>query len=477
MARLITKVGVRMDKRILIIGGGPGGYVAAIRASQLGAKVTLVEKQDLGGTCLNRGCIPTKALYKSAEVINMINNSKDFGIMVDYYNIDVNMLQKRKSDVVDKLVGGIKVLLKSNGVDIIKGNATIKDEYNVSVVKEDGKVININTDYMIIATGSQPFVPPIKGIESNGVLTSSELLEFEEIPESLTVIGGGVIGLEFAGIFNAMGTKVTIVESLPNILNNFDKDIYKRLASYLKRRGIKILTNTTVEEIASVEYGLNLTVSGKKGERILKSEKALISTGRRPFIEGLGLDRIGVSYNKGIKVDENFRTNVKNIYAIGDVIGGAMLAHVASHHGIIAAEGIMGVNNIKNTDVIPSCVYITPEVASVGYTEDYLKDKDIDYKTSKFMIGANGKAITMGETDGFVKIIADESNRILGVHIIAPHASDIIHEGTIAIAKGLKVEDFSDIIHGHPTVSESFMEALMGITGEAIHMAPQKKRR
>lgn len=464
-----------MDKDVIVIGGGPGGYVAAIRAAQLGKKVALIEKDKFGGTCLNRGCIPTKALYKEAEILNTLKCIDEYGINIDSYKIDVEKIQTRKQGIVDQLVSGIEQLLKANSIEVIKGSVSFKDKNTMMVSLEDGSTKEITASNIIVAAGSKPAVPPIPGADMAGIYTSEDILNFESIPESLTIIGGGVIGMEFAGIFNSMGTKVTVVEFLPNILGNVDSDIVKRFQVSVKKRGISVNTSCKVTKIEKTDDGFKVYAEGKKGEIQIDSEKVLISTGRIPSIEGLNLENAGIEYDrKGIKTDENYETNIKGIYAIGDVNGKIMLAHAASYQGIKAAEAINGIHKRAANPVVPGCIFVFPEIATAGITEDEAKTKGMEYKTSKFMFGANGKALTLGEPEGFVKVISS-SDTIIGVHIMGPHASDLIHEGVLAITNKLDVDAVINTIHAHPTLSESFSEAVAGLKGEAIHIAPLRR--
>jgi dihydrolipoamide dehydrogenase len=464
-----------MDKDLIVIGGGPGGYVAAIRAAQLGGKVCLIEKDKLGGTCLNRGCIPTKALYRNAELLNTLQNMHEFGITVGKPEIDIEKIHCRKQCIIDQLVGGVAQLLKANNVEVVNGSARFKDKNTVEVSLADGSTREISSNNIIIATGSAPAIPPIEGADTEGIYTSEDILNFDSIPRSLAVIGGGVVGMELACIFNAMGTKVTVIEFLPNILGQIDSDITKRLTVSLKKKGIDINISTKVTKVEKSSNGFIVYGEGKKGEIKVESEKLLISAGRTPVVSGLDLERMEIEFDrKSIKVDSNYETNVKGIYAVGDVNGKMMLAHAASHQGILAAEKIMGVEASTTNHVVPSCVFIFPEIASVGITEDEAEKEGISYKVSKFMFGANGKALALGEGEGFVKVIGSE-DMILGVHIMGPHASDLIHEGTLAIANNITIEQLKNTIHAHPTLSEAFSEAVMGLKGEAIHLVPPKK--
>lgn len=463
-----------MDKDIIVIGGGPGGYVAAIRAAQLGAKVSVIEKRDLGGTCLNRGCIPTKVLCKNAEILHTLNHIEDFGVKVSDYSIDVEKIQQRKGEVIDKLVGGVSTLLQANGVAVLRGEAVIEDKNTVRVKLQEGGEKEITTKNLIIATGSEISMPPISGINLPGVIGTDELLEFKEIPKRLVVIGSGVIGIEFANIFKNLGSEVTIFSS--RLLKRTDSDISKRFTAYIKKQGVKV-NNLRASEICKTDNGLLVKGQSPKGEVETEADVVLVASGRVPCFGGIDLERLGIEYDeKGIKVDEYYETNVKGIYAIGDVIGGMMLAHAASNEGIKAVERIMGVLQAPDNAVVPDCIFASPEIAYVGLTEQQAKEKGLDYEVSKFMFGANGKALALGEPDGFVKVIATKEEKIIiGVHIMGPHASDLIHEGTLAISKKLNARDIASTVHAHPTLSEAFYEAVLGLNGEAIHMVPAKR--
>ncbi len=460
-----------MAKRIVIIGGGSGGYVSAIRLSRHGNEVVLIEKDRLGGTCLNRGCIPTKALYGSAETLHAARNGGSFGIHFDgTINIDPSGIQERKNEVVGSLVSGVAQLLKANGVRVVNGEARILDG---SVLAADEV---LNYDELIIATGSVPAVPPIEGIELEGVVTSDELLGFEEIPAELIIIGGGVIGMELAGIMNEFGSKVTVLEAMPAILPMVDSEIVRRLTPILKRSGIEVITSAVVNCICVSDGRLSVTYSTKKGEETRSSDKVLLSVGRRPNTCGLGLDEAGIAYDrKGIITDDNFETSVKGIYAIGDVNGRVLLAHAASAQAEYVAELISG-NEASIGKIIPSCVFMFPEIAQAGETEDQLKASGTEYTVSKFQFGANGKALAMGQGEGVIKVLGDRGGKLLGVHIMGPHASDLIHEAVLLMENGQGVEASRRMIHAHPTLSEALHEAVMGLAGDAVHMMPQKRR-
>lgn len=465
----------KLEKDIVIIGGGPGGYESAIRAAQLGASVTLIEKENLGGTCLNWGCVPTKTLYRNAEIINTLKDLDSFGIEIEGYKIDVEKIQKRKEEVINKLRSGIESLIKGNKIEQIMGTAQIKDKNTVVITKED-EVISIKTKNIIIATGSEPAKLNIPGGDNEEIWSSKEILDFKEIPENLLIIGAGVIGMEFAGIFNSFGSKVTVVEFMPSILSNLDLDITKRYSLLAKKKGIDIYTKTKVNRIEKNGDKFTIYGEGPKGDMIFEVDKVLIATGRIPYINSLNVEEMGIKYNKkGITVDENFQTNIEGIYAIGDVNGISMLAHAASFQGIHVVEKIMGeVTSISN--FIPSCIFLFPEIATVGITEEEAKNKNIAYKTGKFMFGGNCKALALGETDGFVKVITSEDDKIIGVHIMGPHASDIISEGIIAVNKNMSIDELKNIIHPHPTLSEAFYEAALDVNGMGIHIMPSRKK-
>lgn len=469
-------------KNIAVIGAGPGGYVAAIRGAQLGANIYLIEsgKQGIGGTCLNRGCIPTKTYFRNAEIMTNIKRSEEFGIKVDNYSLDGKVLQERKNKVVSQLKGGIETLIKSyENIELINGNASIKDKNTIIVQCDNGEEREIAIDNIVIATGSEPTMTETKGVELEGVITSDDLLDMEEIPETLIVVGAGVIGVEFASIYNGLGSNVILLAS--RMLKNADMEVRKRITPYLKRQGIDVYMDIRAKEIIKEGDKLRVVAKYKTKDKEVEvvGDKVLIASGRGAVVEGLNLDGVGIEYNhKGIHVNDDFETNIEGIYAIGDVNDvGIQLAHVASSQGIYVMEKLMGLEPEINLDVYPNCVFCLPEVAHVGLTEEEAKEKGIDYKSSKFLFGANGKALTLGETDGFIKVLADDNNKIIGVHIIGPHANDLIHEGALAIANELNVGHIAKTIHAHPTLSEAFAEATLGLNDQAIHMARPRKRR
>ena len=470
-----------MTKDIAIIGAGPGGYVAAIRAAQLGANVYLIENREIGGTCLNRGCIPTKTYFKNAEFMKDVRRSEEFGLKIDNYSLDGKVLQSRKNKVVNNLVTGIEQLLGSyKNIEVINGTASIKDKNTVLVDVKEGDTREITIDNIIIATGSTPQMTETKGVDLKGVITSDDLLEMDEIPKSLVVVGGGVIGLEFASIYQELGTQVTLLAS--RILKDMDKEISRRLPMFFKKQGMTVYTDIRAKEIQQDGDSLKVLAKYKeKDEEVeVTADYVLIASGRKPVTEGLGLEEVGIEHDrKGIKVDKNYQTTAEGIYAIGDVNStGIQLAHVASSQGTFVVESILGENPDINLEVWPSCIFTLPEVSFVGQTEDELKASGMDYNSSKFLFSANGKALSLEEGEGFIKVFSSkEDDKLLGVTILGPHANDLIHEGALVISNGLGIDGITRTIHAHPTLSEAFIESVEGLHDRAIHMAPPRKRR
>jgi len=457
---------------VVIIGGGPGGYVSAIKAAHLGLKAVLVEKDKLGGVCLNRGCIPTKALVSTAELLNHLQRAGEFGIQVKDYSIDFPAIMKRKELIARRLSSGVGQLMRANQVRVVRGEGQIVEAGKVEITDTAGEKEVIKTKNIIIATGSKVMRLPIPGIDSGGVITSDEALSLSELPSRMLIIGGGVVGIEFAGIFKALGVKVTVVEMLPRILLPIDEEIARRLTQILKRKGIEILTDCKVKEIKKNHQNLEVLVSTTDGEKKLETEKVLLAAGRVPELGNIDVQRLGIELDKGaIKVDEKMRTNIPGIYAVGDVVGRIMLAHVASREGIVAVENISGKEVLMDYKVVPNCVFSMPEVASVGLTEEEARKENDNIKVSKFPFMANGKALGMGETEGMVKIIADSNTlELLGVHILGAHASDLIAEGTLALSMEATAEEIVNTIHAHPTLAETIAEAAEGIVGKPIHL-------
>lgn len=464
--------------KLMIIGGGPGGYVAAIRAAQLGAEVTLVEKSALGGTCLNAGCIPTKALLHSAELYHEIkNDAKKNGVLADSLSLDFGAMQKRKASVVKQLVGGVGGLMKANGITVVKGTAKFKTADIVEVTGEE-EAVELTAEKIIIAAGSVPSAVPIPGADLDGVVDSTGALAFDDVPESLCIIGGGVIGIEMAHLYQRLETKVTVVEMLPDILMNMDQDIVAVMKKQMKRNKIDLLLETRVERLEKDEQELKVHVTDKAGEeKEIAAQKVLMCVGRRPAVEELGLEDIGIATERGrIVVDANYRTNLENVYAIGDCIGGVMLAHAASAEGISAVEGIMGIAPHMDFRTVPSCIYTKPELSGAGLTEKEAAERNLDYEIGTFPLMGNGKALIEGDTSGLMKIIADkESGRVLGIHMCGPGATELIAAGAMAIHKNAVVEDFLSTIHAHPSVAEAVQEAAHAVFGNALHMPPSGK--
>ncbi|MFV9510763.1 dihydrolipoyl dehydrogenase [Tepidibacillus sp. LV47] len=466
---------------VAFIGGGPGGYVAAIRAAQLGLKVAVVEKERLGGTCLHHGCIPSKSLLRSAEIYRNAKEGEEFGIIAENVTFNFAQVQERKRKVVDQLTKGIEHLFKKNKITVFEGYGRIIGSLStalangtISVEKANGEKEIIYAKNVIIATGSRPRTLPGLKIDGTYVLTSDEALELQELPNSMIIIGGGVIGMEWASLLNDFGVDVTVVEFLPRILPLEDADISKDMTRVMKKRKVKIYTSTAVipESVKVIDGHVEL--EAKKGDQIiqLSADKVLVSVGRLANIDDIGLENTKVEVERGvIKVNEFYQTAEPNVYAIGDVIGGLQLAHVASHEGIIAVEHIAGKDpHPMDYLAVSKCTFTNPEVASVGMTEDEAKEKGYDVKVGKFQFRGIGKALVHGEVDGFVKIVADKkTNEVLGVHMIGPHVTDMITEA--GLAKVLKATpwEISHTIHPHPTLSEAVLEAALDVDGKAIH--------
>ena len=457
---------------VVIIGGGPGGYVAAIKAAHLGLKAVLVEKDKLGGVCLNRGCIPTKALISTAELLNNLQRAEEFGIQVKDYSFDFPAIMKRKDLITQRLSSGVGQLMKANQVRVARGEGQIIEPGKVEITDSAGEKEVIKTKNIIIATGSKVMKLPILGIDSEGVITSDEALSLSELPSRMLIIGGGVVGIEFAGIFRALGVEITLVEMLPRILPSVDEEIARRLTQLLKRKRIEILTDCKVKEIKSTNQNLEALVSTSDGEKKIETQKILLAAGRVPELGNIDVQRLGIELDgKAIKVDKKMRTNIPGIYAVGDVVGRIMLAHVASREGIVAVENISGKETLMDYKVVPNCVFSMPEVASVGLTEEEARKENNNIKVSKFPFMANGKALGMGETEGMVKIIADaDTSELLGFHILGVHASDLIAEGTLALSMEATAEEIVNTIHAHPTLAEAIAEAAEGIIGKPIHL-------
>jgi dihydrolipoamide dehydrogenase len=460
--------------KLTIIGAGPGGYVAALKAAQLGAQVTVIEDTEVGGTCLNRGCIPTKALVASSEALHKAKNLDEFGIEVTGdINPNISKIMERKNKVVSTQVKGIRSLFKSWGINLIEGRGMILTPEKVEVQKEDNTTEIIETDKIIIATGSRPAQIPIFPFDGEHIMSSDDALNIKSIPKSLIIIGAGVIGCEFACIFKELGTEITMVEMMPRAVSTEDPEISEILEKELKKKKIKLLTGVKVDRVEGQHDGIHVHLADGKE---LVAEKLLVSIGRALNTENIGLEAVGIK--KGargeILVNEKMETNIEGIYAIGDVTGGILLAHMASKEGIVAAYNACGIEKKIDYSVVPAAIFTSPEIGSVGLREHQAKDKGINIKTGHFQFRALGKAHAMGEIAGMIKIIADaDTDKVLGVHIIGPHASDLVHEGALAMKAGLTTKEVADMIHAHPTLAEGLMEAAEDVHGEAIH-APKK---
>ena len=465
-------------KKVVVIGGGPGGYVAAIRAAQLGGDVTLVEKARLGGTCINVGCIPTKALLHASEVLETIRNGAAIGIDAGSPVVDWSRVQEHKNAIISQLVKGIHGLLGSNGVSLLQGEGSFLDEKTLAVRTGKGTE-KIQGDVFIIASGSEPVSPPIPGIDLEGVIDSTGALELQDIPSSMVIVGGGVIGIEFASLYNSFGCDVTIIEMLPDILPGADREVASTMRRIFERKGITIHTGSRVSSVAVKGGYLTVTANLEGEEKTLKAEKVLVAVGRRPLTGKLNLEAAGVRSEKGrIQVDEHQRTNKRNIYAVGDCCSPIMLAHVAMREGIVAAENIFGQAVKMDHLTTPGCVYTSPEVAWAGMTEEQARSEGKGVRTGIFPLVANAKSLTLGETSGMIKIIADEKyGEILGVHIIGPRATDLITEGALALRLEATLEEIADTIHAHPTVGEAMAEAAHVALGMGIHISSAKGKK
>ena len=461
------------DTSVVVVGGGPGGYVAAIRAAQLGGKVTLIEKNKLGGTCLNVGCIPTKVLLHAAEALTEAKHMDNLGIQVSVNGIDWKAVQSRKEAVTNQLVSGVTGLMKANKIRVIEGTASFASKTALEVVKKDGTKENVPFDKVILATGSVPAVPPIPGVKENAAcVDSTGALAFDHVPETLLVIGGGVIGMELATAYSRFGAKVTVVEAMPKLLPMMDGELTAMLRKKMEASGVTILTEAKVQSVEAAPVGAKVQVEVSGKVESFEAEKVLVAVGRRTDTEALGLDKVGIAHDRGrITVNDKMETNVPNIYAIGDCLGKVMLAHVASAQGEVAAENALGETVVYDGKTNPSCVYTDPEFAGVGLTEEKAKEEGIPYQVGKFPLMANGKALIMNGGEGMIKfIIGKEYGEVLGVHILGPRATDLIGECALAIGMEATVDEIYATIHAHPTVTEAVREAALAATKRAIHI-------
>jgi dihydrolipoamide dehydrogenase len=464
---------------LCVIGAGPGGYVAAIKAAQLGLKTVVVERDELGGVCLNRGCIPTKAMLRSANLFETFKHGADFGILADNVRIDFGQVIARRDKIVKQLTGGVGTLLQSNGIELVRGSATLLGPGRVRVGGDQGGEIQVKS--VILATGSAPAKLPIPGADGPGVIDSDGALALTRVPSRLLIIGGGAVGCEWANVFHAFGSKVTLVELLPNLLPVEDEEMGKALGRSFSRRGIDVRTGAKVERIEEGEDDARLcTVVDAEGKaEQIAVDLVLIGVGRRPVTDGLGLEQAGVKLERGwVIVDDQLRTNLEGVYAIGDLTAKKLLAHLASHQGIVAAENSAGHGTTMDYKVVPGCTYTHPEVASVGLTEAQARAAGHDVQVGRFPFSVSARAMTAGDTEGLVKVVADAKyGELLGVHIIGPEASEMIPESALALRLEATLEDVTATIHAHPTLGEATMEAALAATGASIHLPKPRERR
>lgn len=458
---------------VVVIGSGPGGYVAAIKGAQLGGKVALVEGHKIGGCCLNVGCIPTKALVHAATTYLNAKESSKFGVDVGEVKLNLAGAMAHKSKTVSQLVGGVEMLLKGNGVTVYRGWANVPAPGKVEVTYEDGSKETLETKNIILATGSSQQLPPVPKESLVHAISSDDALELDHVPERMLVIGGGVLGVEFACIWNAFGSKIDMVKRSPLILPPVDEEISRRLMPMLRRKGINVHSGIYIKDLRE-EGGEKVLVADTKdgGPKEFRADTILIAMGRVPYFGGIDLTALGIEHDRrGIKTDDTMQTNVKGIYAIGDVVGKTFLAPVASVEGIVAIENIFGHESHMDYRVIPACVFSIPECASVGLKESEAKEQGYNVKVSKFPFSANGRALSIGETEGLVKVIGDaDTGKILGVHILGPHADDLIHEAALAMQAGMTAKEVANMIHAHPTLPEAMFEAMHGVSAKPIHL-------
>lgn len=458
---------------LAILGGGPAGYVAAISAAQRGARVVLVEKQRVGGTCLNVGCIPTKVLATAAELLYRAKHAGEMGLAIPRADVDLPALMGRKRAVVDQLVGGVEQLLRARRITLVRGTAMLVRPDALRIVADEGGVRELLAGRVILAPGSVVAEPPIEGRSLPGVMTSTEALEIGQVPPRLVVIGGGVIGMEFACIYEALGSQVTVLEMADSVLANATDDaIAKRLYLLLRRRGMDIQTGTTVRHIERHGEVLRVVSTGPNGEIASEAERVLLAIGRWPNTQGMGFSELGLRMNgRAIAVDERLATSLPNVWAAGDVVGGWMLAHKAMVEGRIAAENALGGQRRADDRITPSVIYTRPEIASAGLTEAQARSRGADVKVTQFPFSANPRARIIGEIDGFVRLVCEAgSGKVLGVHILGAHATDLIAEGTLAVQLGLTADDLAWTTHAHPTLPEAMLEAALGFGDGAIHV-------
>jgi dihydrolipoamide dehydrogenase len=460
---------------IIVIGAGPGGYVCAIRAAQLGLKTAIIDKQWLGGVCLNVGCIPSKSLLKNAEVAHTLRErGKELGFSFENLNLDYSVAVKRSRQASDRLTRGVGFLMKKNKIDVLMGAGKVKAPDTVSVTAQDGSVSEHKTKNIVVATGASVAVPPGWVIDGEKVVTYLEAILQEKLPKSVIIIGAGAIGVEFATVWNSYGVEVTIVEMLPRLVPLEDEDISAELAKEFRKRKINFNTGARVQSLAATETGVEVKVAGEKGEQVLQAEQALVAIGFRPNGRGLGLEELGVKLSErgAIEIDERMATNVPGIWAIGDVTAKLMLAHVASAQGIVCAENIAGVETITfNYEMMPRATYCQPQVASFGLTEAQAKERGYEVTIGRFPYSANGKALGLGEGIGFIKLVTDAKyGEILGAHLIGPEVTELLPELTLAQMMELTANEIARNVHAHPSLSETLMEAAHAAEGHSINI-------
>ena len=468
-------MGKRYD--LIVIGAGPGGYVAAIKAAKMGLKTAVVEEGKAGGTCLNRGCIPAKAMIHASSLYQEMREGEKFGILASDVVFDYEKILSYKEGTTEKLVQGVEQLLKANGVDWIAGKGSLLEGKQVRVAQGEKQEL-YSAQNVLLAAGSKPFVLPIPGMELPGVLTSDELFQLRQVPESLVIIGGGVISVEFATVFAALGCKITILEAMPRLVPNMDKEISQNLKMILKKRGIDVHTSAAVQSVErdGEEYACGFVE--KEKEMSVSAQYVLCAVGRVPNTGGLFGEGVSLEMERGrVVVDEHFRTSMEGVYAIGDLIKGMQLAHTASAQGIVTAEYLAGKEPSVDLHAVPGCVYTNPEIASTGLTEDEAKETGIPVRVGKFIMSANGKSLITQEERGFIKVVAEEeTNTILGAQMMCARATDMIGELVTAVANRMSVEQLLRGVRAHPTYNEGLGEALEELMGGAIHVVPRKKR-
>jgi dihydrolipoamide dehydrogenase len=476
-ANPLTMANENFDADVVVIGAGPGGYVAAIRAAQLGANVIIVEKEYLGGTCLNWGCIPSKAMISAAERFNEIKHAEDFGIKVEGVSMDFDKMMKRTAKVVETLRGGVGMLMKKNKIEHVAGFASFKDPHTIEVaLNEDGGTREIRAKKFILAMGSSVIhlnIPGLEGGRDDGVWTSDDAVTAPFAPTSMLILGGGAVGVEFGFVFNSVGTKVTLVEMMPTLIPTMDEDLGKELAKSLSRQGLNIMTGATLEKAEKTDKGWNCTIKQGSDTKEVEVQVVLLGVGRKANTDNMNLEKIGVKlHRRGVEVaDDTLRTSVPHIFAIGDVTGRIQLAHVASAEAHVAANNAVNdANQVMDYRAVPNCVYTYPEVASVGLTQSEAEAQGYDVTIGKYAFRGHGKAIASGEQEGFVKVVADKKyGEVLGMHMIGAHVTDLIVEGTVALSHEATLDSLSHTIHAHPTMHEATLEAVEDALGHAVH--------